>query len=248
VAWLNLCSLVDFFGASLREKTIMVLAIVRKELRETRLFAALAVGVYFLYLSTFIGRWSRPITVLFETFLPMYVSAPDIPFVEDNFLSMFFFTGFPLAIALGFRQSAWEPSQGTSHYLLHLPLSRSNIFLSKLLVGGGMLLGCSLLPLVAYGAWASTPGTHPAPFAWSMARPVFQIWLTMPLLYLGAFLTGIRPALWYGSRLLPLVAVAPCAFFLQYVPDWWLLGLPLLVLIGASLTSVILLEAAERDY
>ena len=40
----------------------MVLAIVRKELRETRLFAALAVGVYLLYLSTFIGRWSRPLT------------------------------------------------------------------------------------------------------------------------------------------------------------------------------------------
>ena len=38
----------------------MVLAIVRKELRETRLFAAFAVGVYLIYLSRLTGQWSRP--------------------------------------------------------------------------------------------------------------------------------------------------------------------------------------------
>ena len=37
----------------------MVLAIVRKELRETRLFAALALGLYLIYLSKLTGKWSR---------------------------------------------------------------------------------------------------------------------------------------------------------------------------------------------
>jgi hypothetical protein len=32
------------------------------------------------------------------------------------------------------------------------------------------------------------------------------------------------------------------------VPDWFLIGLPLLLLMAASLTSVILLEASSRDY
>ena len=41
---MNSCSLVAAFSMSLREKTKMVLAIVRKELRETRVFAALALG------------------------------------------------------------------------------------------------------------------------------------------------------------------------------------------------------------
>ena len=38
-----------------------------------------------------------------------------------------------------------------------------------------------------------------------MTVPAFQIWLLMPLVYLGAFASGIRPARWFGSRLLPLV-------------------------------------------
>ena len=39
----------------MREKTKMVLAIVRKELRETWLFAVLAVGLYLIYLSRLTG-------------------------------------------------------------------------------------------------------------------------------------------------------------------------------------------------
>ena len=206
----------------------MVLAIVRKELRETRLFAALAVGVYLLYLSTFIGKWSRPITVLFETFLPMYVDAPDIPFVDDNFLSMFFFTGFPLAIALGFRQSAWEPSQGTALYLLHLPVARSTIFLAKLMTGIGLLLACTLLPILLYATWAAFPGTHAGPFEWSMTGPAFHLWLLLPLVYLGAFASGIRPARWFGSRLLPLISITVPGIFIYFLMNWWLIGFPLL--------------------
>jgi ABC-type transport system involved in multi-copper enzyme maturation permease subunit len=248
VTWLNLCSLVDFFGTSPREKTIMVLAIVRKELRETRLFAALAVGVYLLYLSTFIGRWSRPITVLFETFLPMYVSAPDIPFVEDNFVSMFFFTGFPLAIALGFRQSAWEPSQGTALYLLHLPMARSTIFLAKVMTGIGLLLACTLLPIVLYATWAAFPGTHAGPFEWSMTGPAFHLWLLLPIAYLGAFASGIRPASWFGSRLLPLISVTVPGIFIYFLINWWLIGFPLLFFGVAILVSDILWEAETRDF
>ena len=65
----------------------------------------------------------------------MNVEPPDVPFVQGNFLTMLFFIGVALAIALGFRQSAWEPSQGTALYLLHLPLARRTIFVTKLLDG-----------------------------------------------------------------------------------------------------------------
>ena len=228
----------------------MFRAIALKELRETWSFAVLAGALLAGLFCNQIGKWS-PLLSYFLGWIPGLkpCACPSVfPFLYDSFQTPYTFVAAALAIALGLRQSAWEPSQGTSHYLLHLPLSRSNIFLSKLAVGGGLLLGCTLLPLVAYGAWASTLGTHPAPFEWSMTLPVFRIWLTMPLVYLGAFLTGIRPARWYGSRLLPLVAVGPCAFLLQYVPDWWLLGLPLAVMMDTSLTSVILLEASSRDY
>ena len=117
----------------------MVLAIVRKELRETRLFAALALGLYLIYLSKLTGQWSRLLTSLFGWVPGMNAEPPDVPFVEGNFVTMLFFIGAALAITLGFRQSAWEPSQGTALYLLHLPLSRRTIFVTKLLTGIGLL-------------------------------------------------------------------------------------------------------------
>jgi hypothetical protein len=242
--------LVVSFAARWTKETKMVRAIALKELREIWAFAALAVALYVGLVNNQIGNWNA----LLGSFLGWIpglkpCACPSLfPFLHDSFQTPNTFIAATLAIALGLRQSAWEPSQGTAHYLLHLPLSRSGIFLSKLLVGISLLLICTLLPIVSYATWAATPGTHAAPFEWSMARPTFQIWLTMPLIYLGAFLTGIRPARWYGSRLLPLIAVALPAFLLQYVPHWWLLGLPLLLLVTVSVISVILLEATSRDY
>ena len=89
--------------------------------------------------------------------------------------------GAALAITLGFRQSAWEPSRGTALYLLHLPLGRRAIIVTKLLTGVGLLLGCTLLPILIYATWAAIPGTHPGPFEWSMTGPAFRLWLLMPL-------------------------------------------------------------------
>ncbi len=171
----------------------MVLAIVRKELRETRVFAALALGLYLIYVSTLTSRWNRLITPLFDWVPGVGGEAPEVPFVQGNFVTMVFFIGAALAITLGFRQSAWEPSQGTALYLLHLPLRRQTIYVTKLLTGVGLLLGCTLLPILIYATWAAIPGTHPGPFEWSMTGPAFHIWLLMPLVYLGAFASGIRP-------------------------------------------------------
>ena len=47
---------------------------------------------------------------------------------------------------------------------------------------------------LADAGWADWPGTHPAPFEWSMIGPALRLWLLMPVVYLGAFASGIRPA------------------------------------------------------
>jgi ABC-type transport system involved in multi-copper enzyme maturation permease subunit len=230
----------------------MVLAIVRKDLRESRLFAALALGLYLVYLSKVTTTWGRALTGFFDwlfDWLPgMSGELADVPFVQGDFLSMEFFIGFVLAIALGFRQSAWEPSQGTALYLLHLPLPRRTIFLTKLLTGMGLLMVCTLAPILIYATWASLPRTHAGPFEWSMTGPAFRIWLLLPLVYLGAFASGIRPARWIGSRLLPLVAVAIPGIYLYILPHWWLIAFPLLLLVAAVLVSDILWEAETRDF
>jgi ABC-type transport system involved in multi-copper enzyme maturation permease subunit len=226
----------------------MILALVRKELREIRLFATLAGAAYLVYLSRLTGTWGQPLVSMFGWVPGLNVEIPDVPFLQGNFLSILFFVGLALAITLGFRQSAWEASQGTAPVLLHLPLYRQTIFLTKLATGIAVLLLCTLLPILIYGMWAARPGTHPGPFEWSMTVPAFRIWLLMPLAYFGAFASGIRPARWFGSRLLPLVAFAVPGLYLYLLPHWWLIGFPLSSLLMALLVSDILWEAETRDF
>jgi hypothetical protein len=233
----------------------MVLAIVRKDLRETWLFAVLALGIYLAYLVKLTGIGGRALKALLDTlfFVFDFVAeftgdASDVPFVDGGFLAVYFLIGVVLAIALGFRQSAWEPSQGTALYLLHLPLTRRTIFVTKLMTGAGLLLACTLVPILIYATWAWLPRTHPGPFEWSMTFPAFQLWLIMPLAYLGAFASGIRPARWIGSRLLPLVAVLVPGVSVEILPHWWLIGFPILLFVAAALVSDILWEAETRDF
>jgi ABC-type transport system involved in multi-copper enzyme maturation permease subunit len=226
----------------------MVLAIVRKELRETLAFAALALGLSLVHVSRLTGQASPLLTPLMQWTSVIRLEQSDVPFVGDDFLSIYLLIGSALAITLGFRQSAWEPSQGTALYLLHLPLPRRTIFVTKLVTGIVLLLACTLLPILTYAVWAATPRTHPGPFEWAMTGPAFRAWLLLPLVYLGAFASGLRPARWFGSRLLPLVSVAVPAVVSYALPNWWLAGLPLLVVVTAVLLSDILWIAETRDY
>ncbi len=101
----------------------MILTLVKKELRETWAFAALALALYLVYVSRMMGIGGELLRSLMSYFPGMNITPPDLPFVEDGFATLLFFIGAALAIALGFRQSAWEPYQGTAVYLFHLPLT-----------------------------------------------------------------------------------------------------------------------------
>jgi len=226
----------------------MLLTLAKKELREIWLFAMLALGIYLIYVSQYTGLGGPLIENLSE-FLPGASRGPVyLPFVSDGFTFMFGMIGIVLAIAIGFRQSAWEPSQGTSLYLLHLPLSRRTLFLTKLAAGISLLLACGSLPILAYGSWAALPRSHPGPFEWSMTLGSWRLWSILPLFYLGAFASGLRPARWLGSRLLPLVSVLLPAVFIQTNFSWWLISFPLLCLTGFVLVGAILWIAETRDY
>ncbi len=159
-----------------------------------------------------------------------------------------------LAVVVGLRQTLWESTQGTFQYLLHTPVERDNIFAVKLGVGVATCLLVGGLPLAVYALWAATPGTHASPFFWSMTVPMWVLWVQLPLLYLGAFLTGLRPARWYGSRLLPILAGAATYLLVSMVgleSDWQLaevLGLVITVLACAGLAVVVLFVARTRDF
>jgi hypothetical protein len=75
----------------------------------------------------------------------------------------------------------------------------------------------------------------------------WQLWSAMPLVYLGAFLSGIRPGRWFGTRLIPLVAAGFWVLLANLMPWWWLSGLITLIGIVAGIVAI-LHQLTSRDF
>jgi hypothetical protein len=217
-------------------------ALALKELREVLGITLAALGCYLALAINAMGAR------VFDWIPGMPAGTREVPFVGGSFTTFFTFISVLFAAALGFRQSAWESARGTFLFLLHRPLRRETIFLVKLATGAAVLLVCASLPIAAYGLWAAVPDHHASPFEWSMTGPTWRLTLLLPLLYLGAFLSGLRPARWFGTRLLPLVASVLFLALLYSLPWWWLAGLPLTLLLCGLLTAAICFAGRVRDY
>ena len=94
------------------------------------------------------------------------------------------------------------------------------------------------------------PGTHASPFFWWMTANAWVALGFIAIVYPAAFLTGLRPARWFGTRLLPLaaagpLAVAPALFSLVHLE---LLGIPAYLLVAACLVALIYCVARTRDF
>lgn len=172
----------------------MIWAIITKELRENSAYAGLALVPSLAFVCRQTGLWTRFLLWILY-WVPGLADQANLPFIQAGFGATLGLIGFVLALTLGFRQSCWDFSHGTTLYLLHLPVRRRTYFLTKLSTGIGLLLASMSLPILLYAGWAAWPGTHPAPFQWSMIGPALRLWLLMPVIYLGAFASGIRPAL-----------------------------------------------------
>ncbi len=174
-----------------------------------------------------------------------------VPFISDEFYTYFVLLFSSMSIILALRQSAWEIGHRTFDFLLFRPITRDNLFAIKIALGIGIVLLTSGIPILIYSFWAALPGDTPTPFVWSMTAPTWFYCLSLPTIYLGAFLSGIRPGHWFGTRLLPLVSAAAiviiCTQFLLYVWGYSACCV-LLVLVDYALFRTIVYFAYTRDY
>jgi hypothetical protein len=220
----------------------MFRAMFQKEFREIRWIFILAVAAQ-LYL--FAGCLNH--RLIFQS-----VATPDtnIPFDDNVFPSLFISYSFIPAIILGFWQTLGETIFNTYSFLLHRPANRSCLLGMKISAGYVGCLVPGALSILIYGIWAATPGTHLGPFQWRMTIPCWVLWLNTPTIYLGAFLSGIRPGRWYVTRLLPLFAAGVIAFYssqiFQMYAGWTIVLFSILVQI--ILVAAILAVAKTRDY
>jgi hypothetical protein len=216
----------------------MLKALVIKELRESAgLVALAALGLVYAYTE------STGMRVLPWQSTAIY----HYPFVYDTTGSyLWLFVG-GLAVVLGLKQTAWELRQGTFFFLLHRPVSREHIFRSKLAVGLMWVLATSAIFIVLYAWWAATPGHVAAPFEWSMTKPAWQVWASLPIFYFGGFLSGIRPGHWWGTRLVPVAAAIIAAVVAANMP-WFTLSLLLSILFSSLFITGIFYYVRARDY
>jgi hypothetical protein len=218
----------------------MIRALVVKELRESLpLVALLALAI--AYAQATLTGWTfnastRAAGVSYQT-----------PFVTTQFIPLMPIVCGAFAALLGLKQSAWEDVRGTYHYLLHKPLARRRITAVKLATGATLAMLAGAAMILIHGLWAASPGKHGSPFYWAMTADAWRVWVTLPLWYLSAYLSGLRPALWWGTRLAPLVVGGGAAVLLSQQPYWWGAALGSAAA-SAALAALIHYVAGTRDY
>lgn len=220
----------------------MLKALVIKELRESLgIVAVAALGMAWL-VACCMGK--NPLLGI----ISFSYSDSHIAFISDSFYGMSVLVVGGLAVALGLKQSAWEVHHNTFYYLFHRPISRRAVLATKLIVGAMLVFGLLALAILVYAIWAGVPGHLPAPFQWSMTKDAWILALTMPLLYLGGFLSGIRPGRWFGSRLFPLAATLMMLTVILTISEYWWLRLPVLVVSYVGCLVAIDYYTETRDY
>ncbi|MGO9110870.1 MAG: hypothetical protein ACLP9L_16740 [Thermoguttaceae bacterium] len=219
----------------------MFRALVLKELRETGWIALVGLLVHLAIVANCAGYQVLP-------FSSRTMNVVETPFLDGSFLAPFCFVSIALAAALGLRQTAFESRGGTWLFLLHRPMSMRRVLAAKLAVGGGLYLISGLIAILSYAAWAAMPGKHASPFLWWMTADAWKAWGLIAIIYLAAFLAGIRPARWFGTRLLPLAAGGVLAALLVFPMFWPLLGIAAFFLVAAWLVALIHFTAQTRDF
>ena len=147
---------------------------------------------------------------------------------------LLYVTAVLLAVAAGFWQTWRESLSSQFQFLLHRPLARKRIFEVKISFGLIIVMIFAALPLLCFSLWADGwMGLHIQGAQLSNAS--IQLCALIPLLYLGAFLSGVRAGQWYGSRFLPLFGAILLSVVIGVVGD---------SLVAASLWSWIAALAA----
>ena len=221
----------------------MLKALAIKELRESLAIIGLG-ALAILWLVGNLMGWPLTPWMVFQQ------AATTIPFVGAGFEDFFIILGGALAIALGLKQGAGENSGNKYYYLLHRPISREMMISVKILFGFACLIFLTVVPLLVYADWAMTPGNHATPFFWEMTYSAWINCLALPSVYLGALLSGLRPARWFGSRLLPLLGTI--VLVTMVLTSWselgWVLGLIGFIAIDLVLLQLIVATTNYRDY
>lgn len=227
----------------------MYKALAYKELRETVWIGGMIFAAMVLVILDQIGGAVEPWRLLAFGMLPIDpVEARKIPFVHPSLTKWLALIGGVGGMAIGFRQVLGESFRSTWLFLLHRPAPRSRIVLTKLAVGIGLLLATTAIPVLLFAIWAALPGTHASPFDWRMTNVPLRVCAGATCVYLAAFLSGLREARWYGTRLFPLIFSVLAMTWVSVTVWWPVSGWIITLVVNAVYVAAILFSARVREY
>lgn len=226
----------------------MRMALVKKEISELFYPGLIALAVL-LFQVGLLTHWSFLTRVpLFSLFKIHLGELASVPFQDGRMHTGLALVGGALLACMAFWQTLAAERQGTFPFLLHLPLSRVELFLTKMIAAMVVYFFVLLAPVLVYGWWASVPGHHPSPFDWSMLDRPFWLIFSLPILYFTWMIIYLLQGINFGMRLLPLITATFLMFVCFDFSLWWLWRFLLIVLAEAGLILVICNLAEERDF
>ena len=208
-------------------------ALVRKEMRENVRIAALGLVVHTLML---LSQYRD------------YVATPtntSQPLADQSILwSTAWFCGI-FGLVLGWLQVHNERRPDLWAFLIHRPMTRSGIFLGKVIAGLALYALVVGLPLLGFIVWARLPGHVAAPFELAMLQPVAAYVLAGIPYYFAGMLSDLRQARWYASRVLGVGLALLVSLFISLTPEFW--QSLLLILVGAAILATAVWGGFQSD-
>jgi hypothetical protein len=160
--------------------------------------------------------------LVFSTMFQRSVSSFGVGSQETGIpLSLFMLTSAFAAVMIGRARVIHEHRGDSWAFLIHKPVTRTMLFWGKALAGALLYIVAAGVPLLCATLWLATPGHRPAPYELRMALPGVADLLTGLVYLLAAMLAYVRDARWYGSRVLPFVAVLSCSATVVGVAEFW---------------------------
>jgi len=132
--------------------------------------------------------------------------------------------GAPLvAVLIGALQIVPERRRDLWAFVMHRPASKAMLFGGKAIAGLSLYAAATVIPLLGAAAWAAIPGNVDGPFDWGLTLGGFGAILFGCPFYFAVMFITLRPARWYGSAILPIVAPIALAWFnsAALFTEWW---------------------------
>jgi hypothetical protein len=197
-------------------------ALIQKDLRENLKVALIGLLIFSLLV---IGAYLASAKAL-TSLLAGTGWQPGVlqPLLSPLLLSETAFFCAVFGVALGWVQARNEAHRDLWAFLVHRPVTRTEIFWGKSIAGLCLYVLGAGVPLAILVAVVRTPGRVAAPFEWAMVLPLAANFLTGVAYYFAGLLTGLRQARWYASRSFGLaVAIAASVAVISLTEFWQML-------------------------